>query len=87
MRIPAVLSAFLFLLVAWRGALDARADELVEVAPRRADARSGSSGDASPLLGFLARPSGPGRFPAVILLHGCIGFTQHEPITAATLKA
>jgi dienelactone hydrolase len=87
MRIPAVLPAFLFLLVAWGGALDARADELVEVAPRRADARSGASGDASPLLGFLARPSGPGRFPAVILLHGCIGFTEHEPITAATLKA
>ena len=51
------------------------------------DVRPGSSSGTTSLLGFLARPTGPGRFPAVILLHGCIGFTEHEPIAAATLKA
>src|SRR4051812_27212088 len=87
MRIPAALPALLLLVAAWGNALDVRADELVEVAPRRADVRPGSGSGTTPLLGFLARPTGPGRFPAVILLHGCIGFTEHEPIAAATLKA
>lgn len=31
-----------------------------------------------PLTGFLARPSGEGRFPAVVLLHTCAGITEHE---------
>jgi dienelactone hydrolase len=39
------------------------------------------------LLGFLTRPSGPGRFAAVILLHGCFGFDGHDAEAAATLKS
>ena len=26
------------------------------------------------LVGYMARPTGPGPFPAVVLLHGCGGF-------------
>jgi len=28
------------------------------------------------LLGYLARPSGDGPFPAVVVLHGCAGFSS-----------
>lgn len=31
-----------------------------------------------PLTGYLAKPSGEGRFPAVILLHTCAGISEHE---------
>lgn len=30
------------------------------------------------VIGYLAKPSGPGPFPAVILLHDCGGLTQSE---------
>ncbi len=31
-----------------------------------------------PLTGYLAKPTGEGRFPAVILLHTCAGISDHE---------
>lgn len=31
-----------------------------------------------PLTGYLAKPIGGGRFPAVILLHTCAGISKHE---------
>ncbi len=31
------------------------------------------------VTGYLFRPEGPGRFPAVILLHGCDGLGWHTP--------
>lgn len=31
-----------------------------------------------PLTGYLVKPSGEGRFPAVILLHTCAGISEHE---------
>lgn len=31
------------------------------------------------VTGYLFRPSGPGRFPAVILMHGCDGVNWHIP--------
>ncbi|HUA52330.1 MAG TPA: dienelactone hydrolase family protein [Candidatus Sulfotelmatobacter sp.] len=30
--------------------------------------------DPQPVIGYLARPEGAGRFPAVVVLHGCAGF-------------
>jgi dienelactone hydrolase len=86
MGIRLALLAFTLLLTAQGGVPDAWADELVQIASRRAATQPDTSGNVSPLLGFLARPNGRGRFPAVILLHGCIGFTDHETLTAATLK-
>jgi dienelactone hydrolase len=65
----------------------ARADELVEVAGHRAAIAPERADATPPLLGFLARPGGTGRFPAVILLHGCSGFDSHDTEAAATLKS
>jgi dienelactone hydrolase len=86
MRFAPTLGAFLLSLVGFGGGQIAYADELVQVAPHRASASSADSGSTPPLLGFLTRPNGPGRFPAIILLHGCPGFTQHDTAVAATLK-
>ena len=52
--------------------------EMVRVAAQRT-ALSGLP-SRQPLEGYLARPAGPGRFPAVVLLHGCGGF---EPLNVA----
>ena len=38
------------------------------------------------LLGYLARPDGPGPFPAVVVLHGCNGFTSASAAIADDLK-
>src|ERR1700749_693256 len=43
----------------------ARADELVKFA---------SAGQSEPIQGYLSRPKGAGPFPAVVLLHSCLGF-------------
>ncbi len=64
----------------------ASADELVQVSPQRASAVPGSSVDASPLLGYLARPDLPGRLPAVVVLHWCSGFGSHDIAAALKLK-
>lgn len=34
--------------------------------------------DPQSVIGYLARPEGPGRFPAVVVLHGCAGFGAAE---------
>jgi dienelactone hydrolase len=65
---------------------DARADELVQVAPHRAALPFHDGDDTPPLLGFLTRPLGPGRFPAVVLLHWCSGFSGHDTMAATMLK-
>lgn len=61
------------------------AAELVEVDQHRAAAGTGQGNSTPPLLGFLTRPNGPGRFPAVILLHGCSPFDLHDVAAAETL--
>jgi dienelactone hydrolase len=66
---------------------NARADELVQVAPHRATPPAQRGETTPPLLGFLTRPYGPGRFPAVVLLHWCSGFGAHDTTAAATLKS
>jgi dienelactone hydrolase len=38
------------------------------------------------LLGYLARPDGPGPFPAVVVLHGCNGFSSASAAIADDLK-
>ena len=61
------------------------ADELVQVAPHRAAVVAKS--DTPPLFGYLARPAGPGPFPAVVVLHWCSGFGVHDVDAATRLKA
>jgi len=78
--------AVLIALFTLGGGLVARADELVQVAPHRASATSVPTDTTPPLFGYLTRPDGPGRFPAVILLHGCPGFTEHDTVAAARVK-
>jgi dienelactone hydrolase len=39
------------------------------------------------LLGYLARPDGPGPFPAVVLLHGCSGLSGGSATIADRLKS
>ena len=38
------------------------------------------------LLGYLARPTGTRRFPAVVILHGCNGFSGSQVETADRLR-
>jgi dienelactone hydrolase len=59
----------------------------VQVAPRRATVELKSAVDASPLLGYLARPDLPGRLPAVVVLHWCSGFGRHDIAAASMLKS
>lgn len=40
----------------------------------------------SNLLGYLVRPDGPGPFPAVVVLHGCMGISNHSVAIAERLK-
>jgi dienelactone hydrolase len=87
MKITLVLASYLFSLAVLAGVPGAYADELVEIATHRAAAWPGSSEATPPLLGFLTRPNQPGRFPAVVLLHGCTGFSGHDTEAAATLKS
>jgi dienelactone hydrolase len=86
MKITTMVAGFSLWFAALGGMPGANADELVQVAQHRAAAGPANSDATSPLLGFLTRPSGPGRFPAVILLHGCFGFDGHDTEAAATLK-
>jgi dienelactone hydrolase len=39
------------------------------------------------LLGYLARPDGPGPFPAVVVLHGCNGFSSASAAIADDLRS
>jgi dienelactone hydrolase len=64
----------------------ALADELVQIAPHRAAGSVAPAVGTPPLFGYLARPQQRGRSPAVVVLHGCNGFSIHEIGTAATLK-
>ena len=57
------------------------------MAPHRAAPPREPNDGTPPLLGFLTRPFGPGRFPAVVLLHWCDGFSGHDTAVAAALKS
>jgi len=54
----------------------ARADELVKFA---------SAGRGDPIQGYLTRPKGAGPFPAVVLLHSCLGLPANRRSIADAL--
>ena len=65
----------------------AQADQLVQIAPHWTAVPPQSSTVTPPLLGYLARPYGQGRFPAVVVLHWCSGFSDHDVDAASQLKS
>ncbi len=65
--------------LAWLGG------DTVQVAPHRMGLMGSHS--RHPLLGYLARPNPPGRHPAVIVLHGCGGFSRFYPVVADVLQS
>ncbi len=82
-RCGPLIAMAVLLVLARMGAVDA--DALVQVAPHRAGLRPERNGP--PLLGYLARPAGPGPFPAVVELHGCGGMSAHDVALAAMLRS
>jgi|tagenome__1003787_1003787.scaffolds.fasta_scaffold20897282_3 dienelactone hydrolase len=87
MTITSGLLAGLVSLTALGDMPGARADELVQIASHRAAIWPEGSKATPALLGFLTRPIGPGRFPAVVLLHWCSGFSGHDTQAATILKS
>ncbi|HEY8288641.1 MAG TPA: dienelactone hydrolase family protein, partial [Acetobacteraceae bacterium] len=85
MTLARLLTVLLLPAVLLAGAEACRADELVQVAAQRGEIPGAES--AQPLFGYIARPKGPGPFPAVVELHGCSGFSGHDITTALTLKS
>ena len=73
---PAVAAALALLAIAPDGA---RADEPVSFVP------AGASGPE--LRGYFAKPKGAGPFPAVVLLHTCLGLPSNRRETEAALVA
>jgi dienelactone hydrolase len=61
------------------------AGDTVQVTAHRFD-RSQLATD-QPLLGYLSRPDRPGRYPAVVVLHGCSGFGAADVAAADVLKS
>jgi len=53
---------------------------LVGCAPAAADelVRFASAGQGDPIQGYLTRPKGKGPFPAVVLLHTCLGLPEER---------
>ncbi len=64
---PLVVAAALF--ASLIGYAPAGADELVKFA---------SASQADPIQGYLTRPKGKGPFPAVVLLHTCLGLPEER---------
>ena len=56
----------------------------MQVAAHRTDLSLTPS--SKPLMGYLARPDGAGRHPAMVELHGCNGFGTWDSLTATVLK-
>jgi dienelactone hydrolase len=63
-------------------ASDAVAGQLVQF-----DAIAFEKTSATTLVGYLAKPDGAGPFPAVIVLHGCNGFSAAMPAIADRLRS
>ena len=84
MRPARVLPALLLSILVAAPVRVSKADELAQIATQRGDLPGPES--AEPLLAYIARPKGPGPFPAVVVLHGCSGFGEHEIRVALTLK-
>jgi dienelactone hydrolase len=65
--------------LAWLGG------DTVQVAAHRTGLWGSQS--SQPRLGYLARPEGPERRPAVVVLHGCSGFGPGAVMVADVLKS
>lgn len=68
----------------------ASAEELVTFASAlrldRAEAPvGGKGGPGAPIQGYLTRPSGRGPFPAVVLMHSCLGLPANRRLIADAL--
>lgn len=63
------------------------AGQMVEVAAHRTDLMPLPGPSSKPLMGYLARPASPGRYPAVVELHGCGGFGTLDVVVADVLKS
>src|SRR6185312_6260171 len=60
------------------GCASAEADELVRFA---------NAGQSDPVRGYLTRPEGAGPFPAVILLHSCLGLPAERASIGARIAS
>jgi len=59
--------------LALAGLVPASADELVKF-----DSAAAAGARGVPIQGYLTRPGGSGRFPAVVLLHTCLGLPEDK---------
>jgi dienelactone hydrolase len=73
---PRLVAAALFGSLA--GGASAEADEFVNFA---------SAGQGEPIQGYLSRPKGAGPFPAVVLLHTCLGLPAERPSIGERIAA
>ena len=73
---PRLAAAALFAFLA--GGVPAEADEQVSFA---------SAGQGDPIQGYLTRPKGAGPFPAVVLLHTCLGLPAERASIGARIAA
>jgi dienelactone hydrolase len=78
-----LLSLALAALIAPRSAPLAAAEELV----RFKSATPQGQADGADVQGYLARPEGAGPFPAVVLLHSCLGLPANRRAIEAALAA
>ncbi len=69
--------ALAFSVVGLGGATLARADELVKFNSTAFPGQVTSPSD-TPIQGYLSRPKGNGPFPAVVLLHSCLGLPSNR---------
>jgi dienelactone hydrolase len=86
MRQNGLVAAAMLLICLAIKMVPARADELVQIQPHRAVPIGTAATTAPPLFGYLARPSAQGRHPAVVLLHWCSGFSEHDIHAASMLR-
>jgi poly(3-hydroxybutyrate) depolymerase len=60
---------------------------MIQVAAHRTDLGPFLGQSTHPLMAYLARPDEPGRHPAVIEMHGCVGFGPLDVVVADALKS
>jgi dienelactone hydrolase len=66
----------------------ASAEELVKfdsATPRLQQAQDNHDGASAAIQGYLTKPKGAGPFPAVILLHSCLGLPANRQAIASTI--
>jgi dienelactone hydrolase len=58
-----------------------------ELQQRLVRERSETAPPRATLLGYLTKPSGKGPFPAIAILHGCLGLSEHRRSAAEQFAA